>query len=91
MQTLRTPDDRFTDLPEFPYPANYCDVSDGEGGTLRMAWVQDGPADADPVLTASGPSTPTPAATSTGKGVSSKPRGSTPNAGTPRPSPTAST
>ncbi len=50
MQTLRTPDDRFTDLPEFPYPANYCDVSDGDGGTLRMAWVQDGPADADPVL-----------------------------------------
>src|SRR6516225_3378613 len=50
MQTLRTPDERFTDLPEFPYPANYCDVSDGEGGTLRMAWVQDGPAEADPVL-----------------------------------------
>ena len=50
MQTLRTPDDRFPDLPEFPYPANYCDVSDGDGGTLRMAWVQDGPADADPVL-----------------------------------------
>src|ERR1700748_1523807 len=50
MQTLRTPDDRFTDLPEFPYPANYCDVSDDDGGTLRMAWVQDGPADADPVL-----------------------------------------
>ena len=50
MQTLRTPDDRFAGLPEFPYPANYCDVSDGDGGTLRMAWVQDGPADADPVL-----------------------------------------
>ena len=50
MQTLRTPDDRFTDLPEFLYPANYCDVSDGDGGALRMAWVQDGPADADPVL-----------------------------------------
>ncbi|HEX4429733.1 MAG TPA: alpha/beta fold hydrolase, partial [Frankiaceae bacterium] len=50
MQTLHTPDDRFTDLPEFPYPADYCDVSDGDGGTLRMAWVQDGPADADPVL-----------------------------------------
>src|SRR5690242_8376844 len=50
MQTLRTPDDRFTDLPEFPYAAHYSDVSDGEGGTLRMAWVEDGPADADPVL-----------------------------------------
>jgi len=50
MQTLRTPDDRFTDLPEFPYKPNYCDVSDDDGGTLRMAWVQDGPDDADPVL-----------------------------------------
>src|SRR5258708_21068121 len=50
MQTVRTPGDRFTDLPEFPYPANYYDVSDGDGGTLRMAWVQDGPADSDPVL-----------------------------------------
>ena len=50
MQTLRTPDDRFTDLPEFPYKPDYCDVADDEGGTLRMAWVQDGPDDADPVL-----------------------------------------
>ena len=50
MQTLRTPDDRFTDLPEFPYAPNYSEVSDDDGGTLRMAWVQDGPADADPVL-----------------------------------------
>jgi haloalkane dehalogenase len=50
MQSLRTPDDRFAGLPEFPYVAYYSDVSDGEGGTLRMAWVQDGPADADPVL-----------------------------------------
>jgi haloalkane dehalogenase len=50
MQTLRTPDDRFTDLPEFPYTPNYFDVSDDDGGTLRMAWVQAGPANADPVL-----------------------------------------
>jgi haloalkane dehalogenase len=50
MQTLRTPDERFTELSEFPYPPSYCDVSDDDGGTLRMAWVQDGPADADPVL-----------------------------------------
>lgn len=50
MQTLRTPEDRFVDLPEFPYPPNYCDISDAEGGVLRVAWVADGPADADPVL-----------------------------------------
>jgi haloalkane dehalogenase len=50
MQTVRTPDDRFADLPGFPYVAEYCDVPDDEGGTLRMAWVQDGPDSADPVL-----------------------------------------
>jgi haloalkane dehalogenase len=50
MQTLRTPDERFLDLAQFPYAPEYCDIADGEGGSLRMAWVQDGPADADPVL-----------------------------------------
>ena len=28
----------------------YCDVDDDEGGRLRMAWVEDGPSSADPVL-----------------------------------------
>jgi haloalkane dehalogenase len=50
MQTLRTPDDRFDDLPDFPYPPRYSDVSDDDGGTLRVAWVQDGPDTADPIL-----------------------------------------
>ena len=50
MQTLRTPEQRFAELPGFPYAPRYCEVDDNEGGTLRMAWVEDGPADADPVL-----------------------------------------
>jgi len=50
MQTLRTADEHFTGLPEFPYTPRYCEVSDQDGGTLRVAWVEDGPADADPVL-----------------------------------------
>jgi haloalkane dehalogenase len=50
MQTVRTPEDRFSNLPDFPYVPNYAQVADGDGGTLRMAWVQDGPGDADPVL-----------------------------------------
>jgi haloalkane dehalogenase len=50
MQTLRTADRHFSDLPEFPYPAKYCEVADGDGGRLRVAWVEDGPAEADPVL-----------------------------------------
>lgn len=50
MQTLRTPDDRFDRLPGFPYTPRYCEVSDDEGGALRVAWVQDGPESADPIL-----------------------------------------
>jgi haloalkane dehalogenase len=50
MQTLRTPDNRFANLPEFPYPPKYSEVSDGDGGTLRVAWVEDGPPGADPIL-----------------------------------------
>ena len=50
MQTLRTPDDRFDDLPDFDYAPNYSEITDGEGGTLRVAWIEDGPQQADPVL-----------------------------------------
>lgn len=50
MQTLRTPEDRFEVLPDFGYAPHYCEVPDGEGGALRIAWVEDGPPDADPVL-----------------------------------------
>src|SRR5919202_6968071 len=50
MQTLRTPDERFIGLPEFPYQPKYFEVSDDDGGSLRVAWVEDGPAGADPIL-----------------------------------------
>lgn len=50
MQTLRTPEDRFGNLPEFPYLPSYSEVDDDDGGRLRVAWVQAGPPDADPVL-----------------------------------------
>ena len=50
MHTLRTPDERFADLPGFPCPPNYADVPDLDGGALRMAWVEDGPADGPVVL-----------------------------------------
>jgi haloalkane dehalogenase len=50
VRTLRTPDERFADLPDFAWPPHYADVPDPDGGTLRMAWVEDGPADGEPVL-----------------------------------------
>ena len=45
MRVLRTPEDRFTDLPDFGYPPRYADV-----GGLRLAYVEAGPADGEPVL-----------------------------------------
>ena len=45
MEIYRTPDDRFADLPDFPWPPSYAEVADPDGGTLRMAYVDAGPAD----------------------------------------------
>ncbi|MVU77175.1 alpha/beta fold hydrolase [Nocardia sp. ET3-3] len=39
---LRTPDERFADLPDFPYQPHYVDI-----GGLRMAYIDEGPADAE--------------------------------------------
>ena len=50
MDTLRTPDDRFESLPGFPFTPHYADVSDGEGGELRVHYVDEGPSGAPPVL-----------------------------------------
>lgn len=50
MRTLRTPDERFAVLPGFDLAPHYAEVPDGDGGTLRMAWVEDGPADGPVVL-----------------------------------------
>jgi haloalkane dehalogenase len=50
MQTLRTPDERFVDLPDFAYEPQYTHVPDQDGGSLRMAWVEDGTPDGEPVL-----------------------------------------
>jgi haloalkane dehalogenase len=50
METLRTPDDRFATITDFPHEPRYADVPDGEGGTLRMAYVVAGPDDGPVVL-----------------------------------------
>ncbi len=46
MDVLRTPDERFTSLPGFPYEPRYAETSDG----LRLAYVDEGPADGPVVL-----------------------------------------
>ena len=50
METLRTPDECFADLPDFDFEPHYADVPDGHGGTLRMAWVEAGPPSGEVVL-----------------------------------------
>ncbi|MEV4677884.1 haloalkane dehalogenase [Actinomadura sp. NPDC049382] len=51
MRILRTPEERFTQLPDFPYEPRYADVPAQDGdGTLRMAYVEAGPSDGPVVL-----------------------------------------
>jgi haloalkane dehalogenase len=45
MEVLRTPQGRFANLPDFPYSPRYVDV-----GGLRLAYVEAGPPDGEPVL-----------------------------------------
>ena len=50
MEVVRTPDERFTALPDFPFAAHYTDVPSGDGGTLRVHYLDEGPADAPVML-----------------------------------------
>jgi haloalkane dehalogenase len=50
MEALRTPDDRFADLPDFGFEPHYVEVPDGEGGRLRIHHLDEGPADGEVVL-----------------------------------------
>ena len=49
MDVLRTPDDRFADLPDFPFEPHYARRRrSATGGTLRVHYLDEGPADAAP-------------------------------------------
>jgi haloalkane dehalogenase len=50
MQVLRTPDECFSNLPDFPFAPHYETVRDASGVDLRIACVDEGPRDAPPVL-----------------------------------------
>ena len=50
MDVARTPDERFADLPGYPYPPCYAEVGSKSTGLLRMHYVEAGPPDADPIL-----------------------------------------
>jgi haloalkane dehalogenase len=42
MRALRTPDERFVDLPDFPFEPHYVEVGDGDGGHLRVHYLDEG-------------------------------------------------
>jgi haloalkane dehalogenase len=50
MHILRTPDERFAGLPDFPFAPRYTEVADAAGVTLRIAAVDEGPRSKPPVL-----------------------------------------
>jgi len=50
MDVVRTPEERFADLPGYSYPPCYVEVGSQSTGPLRMHYVEAGPPDADPVL-----------------------------------------
>ena len=51
MQLLRTPDERFASLPDFPYAPHHVEVDAPDGtGPIRVHHLDVGPASSDPVL-----------------------------------------
>ncbi|MBU4433184.1 MAG: haloalkane dehalogenase [Alphaproteobacteria bacterium] len=50
MQVLRTPDERFEALADWPFAPHYATVTDADGTALRLHYVDEGPRDAPTVL-----------------------------------------
>jgi haloalkane dehalogenase len=50
MKILRTPDDRFTNLPGYPFAPHYLNVTEGGDARLRIHYVDEGPKEGSPVL-----------------------------------------
>jgi haloalkane dehalogenase len=50
MEARRTPDERFDGLPGYPFAPHYAEVPDGEGGALRVHYVDEGSPDAPVAL-----------------------------------------
>ena len=50
MNVLRTPDERFTGLPGFPFDPHYLEVPDAQFGSLRMHYLDEGPQSGKTIL-----------------------------------------
>ena len=50
MDALRTPDERFADLPDYPFASRHVTIADPDGTELRMHYLDEGPPDGRTVL-----------------------------------------
>jgi len=50
MELLRTPDERFVGLPGYPFEPRYAEVPAGDGGDLRVHYIDQGPASGEVVV-----------------------------------------
>jgi haloalkane dehalogenase len=50
VQSLRTPDERFESLDGYEFSPNYSEVADGEGGSLRIHHLDEGPTGGETLL-----------------------------------------
>lgn len=50
MEVLRTPDECFDGLPDYDFAPHYAQVDAGDGSSLRVHFLDEGPLDAAPVL-----------------------------------------
>ncbi len=50
MDVLRTPDERFSNLPDFPFQPHYNEIKAADGTPLRVHYLDEGPRDGEPIL-----------------------------------------
>ncbi|MGI9287221.1 MAG: alpha/beta fold hydrolase, partial [Pseudomonadales bacterium] len=50
MEFKRTPDAHFDNLADYPFKPNYQQIADGEGGELRLHYLDEGPSDGPVVM-----------------------------------------
>ena len=43
MEVLRTPDERFDDLKEYPFEPHYTNIKTHDGTTIRIHHIDEGP------------------------------------------------
>ena len=50
MKILRTPDECFANLPDWPFEPQYITITDADGTNIRVHHIDEGPRDAEPIL-----------------------------------------